>query len=232
MLNKIIDWYKKEKKILLSSLGAGVICTSIFAVYTKDYSERIQTSIANEVIRFHIKANSDDIDDQNLKIAIKDEILKEFKVGLDKSNSIDETREFLLSNLTEIEKCAKQVIIDNGYDYEVTANLEDDFFPTKKYGDIYLPAGKYEALNVRIGESKGANWWCVMFPPLCFVDIATEEIPEDDNVKTQLKQVLTEEEYALVSKKDGDGVVPIEVKFKLVEWWQNNKNAPSILLKK
>jgi len=220
MLSKIKSWYDKEKRILLYSLSAGLICTASFAVYTKGYSDRIQTGIADEVIRFHIRANSDTESDQNLKLAIKDEILNHFQEGLNSSSNIDETRNFLLSNLKEIEECAKEVISKEGYDYDVNVTLAQEFFPTRKYGDIYLPAGEYEALRINIGESVGENWWCVMFPPLCFVDITKSEIDEDDDLKVQLKTILTEDEYSIVSKSEKKGEIPIEIKFKVVEWWQ------------
>ena len=98
-------------------------------------------------------------------------------------------------------------------------------FPTKAYGDVALPAGQYEALKISIGEAEGENWWCVVFPPLCYVDVAKTEIPEEE--KTQLKYILTNEQYNLITSNDG-----VSVKFKIVEMWQNavnNKRKPILV---
>lgn len=94
-------------------------------------------------------------------------------------------------------------------------------FPTKMYGDITLPAGTYEALRVVVGEGEGQNWWCVMFPPLCFVDATHGTIP--DSVKEDLKNVLTKEEYSIVASADQEDEIPIEIKFKVVEIFQGSK---------
>ena len=110
----------------------------------------------------------------------------------------------------------KTYIKKNGYNYNVNVQVGKADFPTKYYGDITLPAGTYDALKVQIGDAKGQNWWCVMFPPLCFVDVSTGIVP--DNSKQELKQSLDDEEYALISKTDDN---EISFKFKIVELFQN-----------
>ena len=124
----------------------------------------------------------------------------------------------MLQNLDKIEDKAKKIIEENGYNYNVSAKITFDDFPTKQYGDVVLPAGEYEALKVEIGEAKGKNWWCVMFPPLCFVNASVKEVPKED--KDMLKSVLTDTEYDIVTKADNENDIPIKIKFKIVEMWQ------------
>ncbi|MBS5793353.1 MAG: stage II sporulation protein R [Clostridiales bacterium] len=209
---------KKEKNILLLSIFIGTFITLVFMLATKSYSYNIQKGIADEVIRLHVLANSDEDYDQQLKIKVKDGIVKMLENELHNSMSKDETRIILLQNLDKIEDKAKEIIEENGYNYNVSAKITFDDFPTKQYGDVVLPAGEYEALKVEIGEAKGKNWWCVMFPPLCFVDASVKEVPKED--KDMLKSVLTDTEYDIVTKADNENDIPIKIKFKIVEMWQ------------
>lgn len=209
---------KKEKNILLLSIFIGTFITLLFMLATKSYSYNIQKGIADEVIRLHVLANSDEDYDQQLKIKVKDGIVKMLENELHNSMSKDETRIILLQNLDKIEDRAKEIIEENGYNYNVSAKITFDDFPTKQYGDVVLPAGEYEALKVEIGEAKGKNWWCVMFPPLCFVDASVKEVPKED--KDMLKSVLTDTEYDIVTKADNENDIPIKIKFKIVEMWQ------------
>lgn len=209
---------KKEKNILLLSIFIGTFITLVFMLATKSYSYNIQKGIADEVIRLHVLANSDEDYDQQLKIKVKDGIVKMLENELNNSMSKDETRIILLQNLDKIEDKAKEIIEENGYNYNVSAKITFDDFPTKQYGDVVLPAGEYEALKVEIGEAKGKNWWCVMFPPLCFVDASVKEVPKED--KDMLKSVLTDTEYDIVTKADNENDIPIKIKFKIVEMWQ------------
>lgn len=209
---------KKEKNILLLSIFIGTFITLLFMLATKSYSYNIQKGIADEVIRLHVLANSDEDYDQQLKIKVKDGIVKMLENELHNSMSKDETRIILLQNLDKIEDKAKEIIEENGYNYNVSAKITFDDFPTKQYGDVVLPAGEYEALKVEIGEAKGKNWWCVMFPPLCFVDASVKEVPKED--KDILKSVLTDTEYDIVTKADNENDIPIKIKFKIVEMWQ------------
>ena len=209
---------KKEKNILLLSIFIGTFITLLFMLATKSYSYNIQKGIADEVIRLHVLANSDEDYDQQLKIKVKDGIVKMLENELHNSMSKDETRIILLQNLDKIEDRVKEIIEENGYNYNVSAKITFDDFPTKQYGDVVLPAGEYEALKVEIGEAKGKNWWCVMFPPLCFVDASVKEVPKED--KDMLKSVLTDIEYDIVTKADNENDIPIKIKFKIVEMWQ------------
>jgi stage II sporulation protein R len=221
MIYKIINWYKKECKLLFVCLIFGIFVTLGLSLYTKSYSESMVSGISNEVIRFHVKANSDEFADQQLKAKVKDTVLETLANGLNESNSLDETRAYIELNLAEITNVATAVILENGYNYEVNAYLTKEFFPTKTYGNISLPNGSYEALRIDIGEYEGANWWCIMYPPLCFVDVTSSEISEKD--KAVLQSGLTTEQYKLISMEDSNNLIPIEVKFKVVEWWQRKK---------
>jgi stage II sporulation protein R len=134
-----------------------------------------------------------------------------------------------LDNEQLIKQISEQIIKDNGEQYGVTVGLEKVDFPTKQYGDVVLPAGEYEALRVVIGDGLGKNWWCVMFPPLCFVDITHGTVP--DETKKELQKVLTEDEYNIVVSAKTEEVIPVKVKFKIVELWQENKEIKTIFAK-
>lgn len=214
------NWYQKNKNLIKISVVSGVLITFLFGAYTKSYADNIQKEIAGQVVRFHVLANSDSEFDQDLKIKVKDGILAKYAVGLNSSGSIEETKAYIKENLDGIEETAKEIIVDSGYSYAVTVSLSNDKFPTKQYGDVLLPAGYYDALRIEIGEAEGKNWWCVMFPPLCFVDVTKNEAPEE--MKAELRKNLTEEEYKLITSAS-DGQVEVKVKFKIVELWQELK---------
>ena len=156
----------------------------------------VQQGIAKEIFRLHVVANSDTEEDQNLKLHVKTKIVDYLEGILGEDRSLEATREAVKTHLDEIEEAAGQVIADEGYDYPVAAAVEKTYFPDKTYGDCTLPAGEYEALNVKIGKAEGHNWWCVLYPSLCFLDeshgIVSEEKKED------LREVLTEEEFLTI----------------------------------
>lgn len=227
----LLKWYKKDKKIILISLLIGLIVATGFTTYnTKLYSDTIHSGLEQNLIRFHVIANSDSETDQQLKLKVRDKILEVIKPLLDKSTSVTESKQILLDNKDLIKQISEQIIAQEGKNYNVNVNLQKSNFPTKKYGDIILPAGEYESLKVVIGEGEGKNWWCVMFPPLCFVDITHGTVPEES--KEELKNVLTEEEYDLVSLPQNETDIPVKVKFKIVEWWQKNKEVQTIFAHK
>lgn len=227
----LLKWYNKDKKIILISLLIGLIVATGFTTYnTKLYSDTIHSGLEQNLIRFHVIANSDSEADQQLKLKVRDKILEVIKPLLDKSTSVTESKQILLDNKDLIKQISEQIIAQEGKNYNVNVNLQKSNFPTKKYGDIILPAGEYESLKVVIGEGEGKNWWCVMFPPLCFVDITHGTVPEES--KEELKNVLTEEEYDLVSLPQNETDIPVKVKFKIVEWWQKNKEVQTIFAHK
>ncbi len=179
------------KRILVFMLSIIVIFFIAFnffnLVYGSTSSE--QKNISNKIIRFHVLANSDSIEDQSLKLKVKDEIIKYMMPKLDKSNSIDESRKILKENDKEIKKIAENIINKNGYKYSVNTYLGQEQFPIKTYGNITLPQGQYEAYKIIIGNGQGQNWWCVMFPPLCFVDVTKGEVSTKETEQKNEKSI-------------------------------------------
>lgn len=174
-------------------------------------SDRIQESIAKEIIRFHVIANSDSDEDQQLKYQVKDALVQYMQPYLKEAKNIEEAREIILDMLPLIQNVASHVIEENDYKYDVTASILSSYFPMKVYGDYTFPPGQYEALQVRIGNAQGRNWWCVIFPPLCFVDETYSIVDEDGEEK--LEYLLTEEEFDELKNEK----VPIKIKLKIIE---------------
>lgn len=156
--------------------------------------------LAQEVFRFHVLANSDSDEDQALKLKVKDEVVTYMKKHLTDSESAKETKEWCKNHLNTLTNVARRVLRENGSDYTVKAQVAKCDFPDKTYGDITFPAGTYDALEILIGEAKGHNWWCVLYPDLCFIDSVHAVVPEEG--KEKLQDVLTEEEYDMVTAMD------------------------------
>lgn len=187
-------------------------------LHTSEF-RNLQKDIAHEILRFHVVANSDSIKDQEIKLVIKDELTTALKPTLENAKNIDEARVIIKENLSNLEQIANDTLVKNGYHYTAIASLEKGYFPLKVYGDLSLPPGEYEAIRIELGTAKGQNWWCIMFPPLCFVDSTYSVVP--DSSKQQLKNVLTEEEYDMVFKKKE---IKVKVKFKIVDWFLSKKS--------
>ena len=181
--------------------------------------EASQQSIASKIIRFHVIANSDTASDQALKLKVRDGILSYLTPKLNNSRDIAESREILKGNNSEVLSICRKIIKDNGYSYSVTSTLGTDNFPVKDYGNLTLPQGSYEAYRVIIGSGQGKNWWCVMFPPLCFVDLSKGQVSEAESDK-RIKKVLTNDEYSLIdsSSNDKPKATKIQYRFKIVEF--------------
>lgn len=190
----------------------------IFSAYS--YASSISSDLSKSVFRLHVIANSDSAEDQNLKYLVRDALIDYMNSVSKNSNSKDEAISIAYQHKSDFYKIAKKVINDNGYDYNVNISIGNFTFPTKNYGDISLPAGYYDALKVEIGNASGQNWWCVMFPPLCFVDISTGIVPEDS--KETIKDSLHTEEYNLINNAQ---TADVKFKFKLLEFFQNIKLA-------
>ncbi|MFA9465113.1 MAG: stage II sporulation protein R [Velocimicrobium sp.] len=171
-----------------------------------------QEHIASQIIRLHVIANSDSTEDQALKLLVKNDIVLFLREQLNTAQTITEARKIIQDNLSSIEEVAATSMANNGYFYSVKASLSFCDFPIKQYGDLIFPAGRYEALRVELGTSKGKNWWCVMFPSLCYVDETYEVITEEN--KEKFKEILTKEEYeSLLSDEN----TPVFYKSKLKE---------------
>ena len=173
---------------------------------------RTQDELADKVVRLHVLANSDSEEDQALKLRVRDAVLEQATAILEQSADRREAESRLRGQLLELERIAAKEIAVEGYDYPVTVNLENTDFPTKEYDGFTLPAGEYLALRVIIGEGKGQNWWCVVFPPLCTA--ASADVPA-----SALAAGFSEEEVSLITEENQGYVL----KFKAVEWWETLK---------
>ena len=208
---------KKFKRLKIGRIFVILILLSLFILVSAiSYVDAVSNNIADSVFRLHVIANSNSKEDQELKLKVRDELLSYMNIISKDSTSKQEAMQIANEHKEEFTQIAEKVIKENGYNYTVNVQIGKADFPTKYYGDITLPAGTYDALKVQIGEANGQNWWCVMFPPLCFVDVSTGIVP--DNSKQELKQSLDNEEYDLISKTDNN---EISFKFKIVELFQN-----------
>ena len=171
--------------LMCAALGCGIL-------YTRQ--ARLQQTISDKVLRFHVLANSDSEADQNLKLAVRDAVGSFMQEKLAAVENLEECELVVRQSLGEIEEAAAEIIAENGYDYDVTAELEHTSFPVKNYGSYTFPAGDYEALRIVIGEGNGHNWWCVLYPNMCFQGSVYEVV--DESSGEELREVLTQEEYA------------------------------------
>lgn len=184
----------KKKICVIIGIGIAVFVTGMM-VQRKNRS--MQRELAEKVFRFHVLANSDSKEDQTLKMQVKEAVISYMKQELPASESAGETKTWAQKNLSDIVRVAEQVVEEQGYPYPVTAEVTVCDFPDKTYGDITFPAGEYEALRIEIGEAKGQNWWCVLYPNLCFIDAVHAVVPKEG--KEELKEVLKEDTYRMVT---------------------------------
>lgn len=174
--------------------------------------DSFQQGIAEEILRFHVIADSDNPADQEIKLLVKDTLIDYLKPYLSAASSKEDAEKIISGQLQELEAAADQVLAAHGYSYTAKAALGKTEFPVKVYGDIALPAGTYDALCVRLGRAEGKNWWCIMFPQLCFIDGSCTIVPEES--KSELQYLLTEEEYEAILLSPPK----VTYKSKLFEW--------------
>ena len=166
-------------KKMIQMFWYGVMgCSLIFGAFCYR-THRLQEGIAERILRFHVLANSDSKADQELKLKVRDRIGAYLGEALDGVTDLKECEEVVTGHLEEITGFAEEVIAEEGYDYEVEATVQDADFPEKTYGSYTFPGGTYRALRVVIGDGAGKNWWCVMYPNLCFANSAYEIADED-----------------------------------------------------
>ena len=204
------------KKNLKMVIILSILLFAYISICAISYAQNVSSDIANSVFRLHVIANSDSQEDQNLKYKVRDNLLNYMNLICKDCSSKQEAIEIVKQNKQIFEQIAKDTIKEQGYSYPVEVTIGNFEFPTKHYGDISLPAGFYDALKIKIGEAKGQNWWCVMFPPLCFVDISSGIVPESS--KELMEDNLSEEEFALVSNSSNG---EIQFKFKLLEFFNH-----------
>ena len=180
------------------------------------YATNSLNDIKNNVFRLHIIANSDSVEDQNLKYKVRDNIISYMNTICENTSSKEETILIAQNHINDFKSIADKTIIAEGFNYISNVEIGNYRFPTKYYGDIAFPSGYYDAMEIKIGNSSGKNWWCVLYPSLCFVDVSSGTVPESS--KLDLKEKLSEEEYALIS----EDTPTYNLKFKLVELFNNN----------
>ncbi|MDE7422482.1 MAG: stage II sporulation protein R [Lachnospiraceae bacterium] len=202
---------QKEKWILWVVCCLGIIFTFMEVGNMK--GRLLQQGIANEIIRFHVLADSDKEEDQQIKLKVKDEVVCFMQEKLTAAKDKEQAREIIKDNLEEIESLAFQTLKKEGVKEQVRAYLTEKQFPVKSYGEFIFPEGIYETLQVEIGKAEGKNWWCVMFPSLCMIDESYTVVP--DSAKEKLQENLTKEEYESLQEED-----KIEYKWKIAEWWK------------
>lgn len=193
----------KIRKIEISVLCGLIIAFALSVVSFESECEGIR----NSVLRMHVIANSDSEEDQQLKLKVRDVVLQAGSEYFDGSVTAAQAQEKLTPAKDALEQAARQVIAENGFDYDVTVTIGKEFFTTRTYeNELTLPAGRYEAVKVTIGEGAGHNWWCVMFPPMCLPAAESE---------TELSQVLTDDEISVVQSSP-----KLEPRFKIIEIYE------------
>ena len=200
-----------------TSINVHKVCGDNLQARTLNYND-----VKDSLIRFHVIANSDNDLDQQLKLKVKNKVIEYLYPYLSESKSLDNSREIIKDNMDKVKLIAEEVIKDEGYDYSVNLQLSRENFPDKSYGNIILPQGNYEAFRIIIGRGEGRNWWCVMFPPLCFVDESKAEV-EYDKVEQEIKDQQNDKEKKLENdNEDSDNSNDdVKIKFKLIEVIQN-----------
>ena len=154
--------------------------------------------IREKVLRLHVIANSDSDEDQKLKLKVRDSILSESESIFSPSENLSEAQADIEKNLEKLKRCAEKTIEEAGYSYNVSVSFTPSYFPTRTYENVTLPAGEYKSLKVIIGDGKGKNWWCVLFPPMCLsAAMRKEEIMSEVLSKDELSVVLSEPEYEI-----------------------------------
>lgn len=212
---------KKNSLFFKLSIAFTMVVIITICIVATSYSEDINNGLSQNLIRLHVLANSDSPEDQALKQKVRNIVIENMKDLLKNSGNIEQTKIIVKNNLGHIKDLAEKVMKLNGKEYKTKVMMGNFPFPTKVYGDVTLPAGNYQALRIVIGKGEGANWWCVLFPPLCFVDATHGTVPE--SVKHDLKEVLTENEYKIITASHKGNDVPIKIKFKIVELFQQSK---------
>lgn len=204
-----------SKKVKYSIILIILLCLYIF-ISAISYVTAVSNDLSDNIFRLHVIANSDSQEDQNLKYIVRDNLINYMNEICKNAQSKEEAIEIASQHTDDFYNIAKQTIIDNGYNYDIDIEIGNYSFPTKYYGDISIPTGYYDALRVKIGKAEGQNWWCVMFPPLCFVNITSGIVPEES--KELLQENLSDEEYSIISDKNSSEV---KFKFKIIELLQN-----------
>lgn len=195
----------------LKAIDITVFLTLIICVVATILFENECKGIREEVLRLHVIANSDEDYDQTLKLKVRDALLISGEKVFSGSEDIISAESKIADKKDILRYTAEETIENLGFDYDVKIELARSYFPTKTYGEITLPAGYYKAVRVIIGEGKGKNWWCIMFPPLC--------LPAASDNREVIGDFLSEEEMKIVTANP-----KLEIRFWLVEKYYELKN--------
>lgn len=188
-MQKVQKWSNYiERLVIFCCVGIWLIGCSV-AMGMMEKEKHIQQEIADKVIRFHVIANSDSQEDQQQKLEVRDAVVAALEPVLEGAESKEESRRVILEHMGMIENTAAAV----AQDAPVQISLMTGYFPEITYGEMTFPEGEYEALRIEIGEAKGHNWWCVLYPGLCFDEVSRPVVTEQG--KEQLNMVLEEEAY-------------------------------------
>lgn len=201
----------KKWEIALTIILALTVCT-LCTAGALSYS---QTELSDKLIRFHVIANSDSESDQSMKLYVRDAITSKLEVLLENAETKEQAEKIIAEELVEIRSDAQTAVYEYGGKYEVQVSLEVENYPTRKYDTFTLPAGEYTSLKIIIGNGGGRNWWCVVFPPVCFTAATDDELSEMDFSDSEVDFITGQgKEY--------------EFRFKLIEQLE----AVKLLLKK
>lgn len=175
-------------------------------------------ALSDRILRLHILAEDDTTAAQEIKLHVRDAILSVVREPLENVSTAAEAEATLLPLLDDIVHTANEVLASYGVSYRATAELTTEFFPIKQYGSLLLPPGEYRALRILLGDAEGKNWWCMLYPSLCFTEGITATIAEDE--KEELRGLLSEEEFdTLFSEEEAEPVFC----FRLPELWKKVK---------
>lgn len=219
----MLETYRKNKntgrilRIVSIALRAAIFVLALCIAYGSLASKRI----ADNIIRLHIIANSDNEADQDLKLKVRDAVIAHMHDKYPGGASLDEALKYVQNNLAEIRRIAENVVRDNGSDLKVAVKFGEFPFPTRAYENITLPAGVYKSVRIELGDARGQNWWCVMFPPLCIADENILQMSEES--REQLKATVGEEGYRLITDAGDSGNTEVQVKFRIVELVQKSR---------
>lgn len=195
-----------NSKLLFKSFCCAFVITIMLTLIPFEASCQ---EIQQDIFRLHILANSDTQEDQSLKLKVRDEILKYTERFYKSAASKEEAIKITSENLQSIANKAKEVVTENGYDYQVKARIADVYFNTRTYENVTMPSGTYKALQIEIGRAEGKNWWCVMYPSLCVGASANYQ---------ELKDNMNDNEYNLLTEEK------TEYKFKIIEYFEKIKS--------
>lgn len=178
------------KKYALLSFGCLLLAMLLTLAQVQKGREALADRLSPSLLRFHILANSDSSKDQQIKLEVRSLILDYMQECLDEDAGKKETVQYLQKNKAAVEQLADHYLEQKGFDYHTKLELTNCYFPTRVYGDLVFPCGYYDAARITLGKGDGHNWWCVLYPRLCFVDAVCNEAPEASRhrLETELEQ--------------------------------------------